>query len=172
MSTPEPSQNSQNDQSSTSEYDSEVKRLIVKLKDENIEAEQLAVAIIGGNEMIFGEVCRPGEIIPVTALSGGIFLRDPKRLSRVPVQNRQGQISYEIRFGNFDFMNKGFVETKPQAFFYIDWCDDQTKLNYYLTYLGFLEGERIQRMKDAGIEPVSVSLASLDPISKILKGRP
>jgi hypothetical protein len=163
MSTQPPSPNSQNDQTSKSDEEIAAEQALHSvhedLKAHGIEPEALVCVAVSDSEMLVGEcydhkayLSESGEHVSILQTAPFISLKNPKRLSRLQMQNRQtGQIGIQIQFGDFDFVEDGIIEVVPKVAFFFDWCDFGTQLRYCKTYLGFLEGKRQQRLKASGL---------------------
>lgn len=166
MSTQPPSAPSPNDQNSTTSEPAPPPDLLdvrAKLAAEGVEWKNLVVLLMSGSELIIGEcadampfLTDSGEHFSVFEKQDFIAVNNPKRISRVMLQNTAtGEIRAESRLSDFDFVNAGTVEFKPNGIFFLDWCDYQTQFNCCAALLGFLIGRREQRAKEAGILPAS-----------------
>lgn len=141
MSTQLPTMNCQNESPTA---DPRIDDLRTRLAAEGIDILSLAVAFIGGNDSLIGEVDEEH--------SSDIRIKNPKLLTRMTFQDRRtGEIKNELRFSDLDFVHAGNVIVRPVAFFYLRWSDDITKLAYGNAYLGFLEGAKIAKAQEAGI---------------------
>lgn len=150
MSTQPPTMDSQNGQILTT--DPLLEALMEKLTQEGIEPHRLVVVLLTGAEMIFGEILELVDM-PESFWEDSFWIKNPKRLTRHSFQNRStGEIVSEVIFSDFDMIREGNIEVRPQGMVQLKYCDAQTRHNYYSAYLNFLEGRRIARAKDAGLD--------------------
>jgi len=120
-----------------------------KLAGLGVETASLACVALTDTEMLIGEVYDHKDYMDgeshasIFQHAPFISLRNPKRFSRLPFQNREtGQYGVQLQLADFDFMESGVVEVKPAMAFFFDWCDFGTQLRYCRALLGFLEGKR------------------------------
>jgi hypothetical protein len=105
---------------------------------------------IGGNEMFLGQYGESDE--------SDVSLIDPIRLMRVTSIDRQtGQMAIEVRFSDFDFMEKGTVWFTSSFIFRLVDLDEESQIRYLKNYLNFLESRQVAKAMAAGIQPATSS---------------
>lgn len=177
MSTQPPSQNSPADPTSTQMTDDEItaaamlKTLHEALKQAGVDPTALACVAVGDVEMFIGEVYDHQDYVDgdshasIFQHADFVSLKNPKRLSRLQMQNRQtGQVGVQLQFGDFDFMTGGIIEVRPTMAFFFDWCDFATQYRYCNAYLGFIEGKKRAAAQAAGLILPSAPPATPGPI--------
>lgn len=165
MDTQQPSQNSPNVLlSGTTEVGPTPEEKILDemhalIRSEGVVPEHLVVLILGPSEMVFGEVYDPDRYRASHEPSsfGSIFeagdfvaVKDPKRLIRLSANN-QGNLSFQLAFADFDMIERGTVEFKPQAAFFLSWLSAISQINYCHAFLGWADGKKMASAKAAGI---------------------
>jgi hypothetical protein len=119
-----------------------------------VNTEQMTVLILGGNEMVMGQLLNPitdnrfnWERIPDVAI-----MKSPKRLTRLSMVDRAtGQLMSELRMSDFDFVSDGEVHFKHFGGFNVSWVDEEAQLQYLGSYKGFLESKKLASAQEAGI---------------------
>ena len=159
MSTQPLSPNSQPDPTSATTDDELAAAALLKQVHEDlarfgVEPDALACVALGDTELVIGEVYDHKDYLEgenhasIFQHAPFVSLKDPKRLTRLQVQNRQtGAVGVQILIVDYDFVEAGIIEVKPLMAFFFDWCDFGTQLRYCKAYLSFLEGRRKARSR-------------------------
>lgn len=138
-----------------------------ELKNNDVDPEALGIAIVGINEMVLGEVVGhevfnekyeeegPGHS-SFFDIADWVAFKNPKRVSRITLTHREtGQQVSSLQFGDYDGIEEGIIEVKPQGFFFFDWLNSSSQLSYCKIYLNFLEHKRQARAAAIGIQIAS-----------------
>lgn len=168
MSTEQPSNPSPSDPTSKSEeaespWSTEIahlRQVHEVLRGFDVEPEALAVLFVGPNEMVFGEVLDHEIFVGPEGMHGSLLrqnegvvvIRNPRRLTRHTIMDRStNQLGNQMVFSDFDFIDKGLLEVRANAAFFVDWGNPPTQLQYCAAYANFLEGRRRAQAEAAGI---------------------
>lgn len=134
-----------------------------ELKKNDVEPEALAVALLDAKEMIIGEVFEHDVYMESGIEGHGSFFekgrfvtfKNPKRYTRLLLLAPNGEQNVSITISDFDNIDAGAIEVRPMGFFFLDWLNTVSQINYCRTYLNWFDGKRRAMAKAAGIEIAS-----------------
>jgi hypothetical protein len=133
-----------------------------KLKKEGVDPDALAVLRVMDQEMLIGEVGDHEHFLDANGGHGPfmgtrqeihVCLKNPKLIiRRVLSQQSTGALAIQTVFSDYDLLDEGYIEVVPKTFFFLDWLNYQSQINYCGAYFNFLEGRRLARAQAAGIQ--------------------
>lgn len=161
MDTPQPTPSSPNAPPSTPDLDAAHEAL----KKFEINPDTLIVCQMSAQELIFGEIYsldpflspddpylpKKERVYSVFETSEFVAVKNPKRLVRHAQQTPQG-IAFTLIWADYDLIDEGVIEVRPQAVFFLSWLDAGSQLRYCNGYLNWLEGRVRARAEASGIK--------------------
>lgn len=180
MSTPQPTPSSPSAQPSTVE--AELDKVHEDLKKFNVSAEALLVCQMSAQELILGEVYKLDDFVSpdpyATVKENRVYsvfekqefvaVKNPRRLVRTAQQTPQGVV-FTLIWADYDLVDEGVIEVRPQAVFFLSWLDAASQLRYCKGYLNWLEGRVKARAEASGIKLATPGDAAAESINRLME---
>jgi hypothetical protein len=124
--------------------------LKTKLRDYNVEPDDLMVVGAANGDMIIGE-SKEG-----LTLNGSMRLKNPKRLARIQQnainrETQQVQITINFMVGDYDLMQSGYLSIWPFVGYLFQDLGEESLDEMLTLYIQFFERKREHRLLQSGI---------------------
>lgn len=118
-----------------------------ELTDKGVNIPRLCVAILGGNDQVFGEIVNDeGKVNP----NEWVYIKDPKRFLRLQQMTQQGIVTNFI-IGDMDMVESGKARFLPTGFYFISDLGEESQLAMLSLYMNFIDRKREATAREAGL---------------------